>query len=342
MSPRKKKDICDEVEDVVNFDQEKLPPVTEWLPTGCTILDFAASNRFPGGLPVGRIIHVYGASSTCKSLFAYTIMGYAQRAGWDTYYDDVENSMNPEFADMCGVDLSHSGFHLGCSPTLEEFFDEFLGGAVKSGSGNNKLVVVDSITNLPAAIEKETDMDAATMGMYRAKQIHLGLRKWNRPMAESKVTLLCIDQTRKKIGGFGGETTSGGTGLEFLSTIRIHLTHRSKVTNSKKMAVGTWVDCEVTKTRFGPPFRGGLFKLDYSYGLDDISTNLGLLAFCQSGEIKESMKKTAKVTFMDETMTVKSWIKKIEEEDLEDKLKEAVWEAWQDLYKAPERKPRKW
>ena len=57
-----------------------LPDVTEFLQTGCTVLDFAIANSFPGGIPVGRITQIYGGFSTCKSVLSCAILGYAQRS----------------------------------------------------------------------------------------------------------------------------------------------------------------------------------------------------------------------------------------------------------------------
>jgi len=344
MSRTKKDDICDEVESLSNeCELLDLPPVDDWIQTGCTGLDFAVSNRYPGGLPCGRIIQIYGGSSTAKSLFAYTTMGYAQRAGYETYYDDTERSINPEFAAMCGMDMQHPDFHMWNSETIEEMFDSNIGNLVKNGSDRRKLVVIDSITVLPAIIEQEKKMDEQGYGAYRAKQIHLGLRTWSRKMADANITFLVIDQTRDNIKSpFASETTVGGKGLEFLASVRIYLKHKAKIQNSKKMNIGTWVDSTVVKTRFGPAFRGGLFRIQYDYGLDDISSNLALLALCQGTTDKDLMKLTTKVEFKGESYTIKKWVGVIEDEGWEEDLKLFVWESWKELYASDPRKERKW
>lgn len=341
---KRKKDVCDEVEELAQeCDLLDLPPVEDWLRTGCSGLDFAVSNRYPGGLPCGRIIQIYGGSSTAKSLFANTCMGYAQRAGWETYYDDVERSFNPEFSAMCGMSMGHSGFHMWHSETIEEMFDENIGALVEENSDTKKLVVIDSITNLPAKIEQAKGMDEQGYGAYRAKQIHLGLRTWGRRMVDSNITLLVIDQTRDNVKSpFASETTVGGRGLEFLSTVRIYLKHSAKIVNSNKMAIGTWVDATVVKTRFGPPYRKCKFRIQYDYGLDDISTNLALLALCQGTAEKETMKLTTKATFKGETYTIKKWVHVIEDEGWEEDLRQFVWESWQELYASDPRKERQW
>jgi len=351
--PRKKKsDICDEVESLSQeCDLLDLPPVEDWIQTGCTQLDLAVANRFPGGLPAGRITQIYGGSSTAKSLFAYTTMGYAQRSGYETYYDDTERSINPEFTTMCGMDMRHPKFHLWHSETIEELFDKNIGGLVASAEKlrkdgkeiPKKLVVVDSITVLPAEIEQDKKMDEQGYGAYRAKQIHLGLRSWGRRALDANITILVIDQTRANVKSpFASETTVGGLGLEFWSSVRIYLKGKAKIQNAKKVNIGTWVDSTVVKTRFGPAFRGGLFRIQYDYGLDDISSNLVLLAKCQGCTDKELMLLTTKVQFKGEEYTIKKWVKVVEENGWEDDLRQFVWDSWQDLYATDPRKERKW
>jgi len=349
---KKTEDICDEVESLSQeCELEDLPPVEDWIQTGCTVLDFAISNRFPGGIPAGRITQIYGGSSTAKSLFAYTTMGYAQRAGYLTYYDDTERSINPEFTRMCGMNMKHSGFHVWHSETIEEMFDKNIGGLVREAEklkkdGKDvpkKFVVIDSITVLPAEIEQEKKMDEQGYGAYRAKQIHLGLRSWGRRALDSNITILMIDQTRANVKSpFASETTVGGMGMEFWSSVRIYLKGKAKIQNSKKVNIGTWVDSTVTKTRFGPAYRGGLFRIEYSYGLDDIYSNLALLAKCQGASDKDLMLLTTKVIFKGETYTIKKWVHVIEDNEWEDDLREAVWEAWQGLHASDPRKERKW
>lgn len=355
--PRRKKDqeemdICDEAE-VISQDCGvlDLPPVEKWIRTGCTGLDFAIANRFPGGIPCGRITQIYGGSSTAKSMFAYTTMGYAQRDGFETFYDDTERSLNPEFATMCGMDMRRSDFHMWHSETIEELFDKNIGGLIAKAEKEKKdgkevpyrFVVVDSITVLPACIEQEKSMNEQGYGAYRAKQIHLGLRTWARRALDSRITILAIDQTRANVKSpFASETTVGGVGLEFWSSVRIYLKHKAKIQNSKKVNIGTWVHSTVVKTRFGPAFRECLFRIQYDYGLDDISTNLATLARCQGASDKELMLLTTKVKFQDQEYTIKKWVSVIENEGMEEELRQFVWDAWQELYASDPRKGRKW
>jgi protein RecA len=345
MGRRKSEDVMESAEEITQECKEtELPEVKDWCSTGCTTLDIAMSDRFPGGIPMGRIIQVYGGTSTCKSLFAYTIMGYAQRAGFGAYYADIERALNPDFAKRCGFNLDDKpSYEIGYPSTLEEFFDEWMDHIVKDGKAGNKIIIVDSLTALPSKMEIDKQMDEQGYGSVRARQMSLGFRKYRYKMAENSITLICIDQTRVDLKSpWGAEVTTGGKALDFYSDIRIHLKLSAKIKDSKDIIKGNWVDFCVDKTRFGPPFRDGTFKLLFDYGLDDIATNLSFLAYIQSKSMTEAMKTLAKVKFKGEEMTAKGWVTRIEAENLEAELKQAVWDAWQELYKPDDRKARVW
>lgn len=83
-------------------------PVTDWISTGCTLLDLAMADQLPGGLPVGRVSHIYGAPSTCKSVLASTILGYCQRTGKIGFYNDIEKTFNPIWATKYGLDYKNT------------------------------------------------------------------------------------------------------------------------------------------------------------------------------------------------------------------------------------------
>jgi hypothetical protein len=76
--------------------------------------------------------------------------------------------------------------------------------------------------------------------------------------------------------------------------------------------------------------------------LDDIYSNLALLAKCQGKSDKDLMLLTTKVDFKDEQYTFKKWVNVIEDNEWEEDLRKETWEAWQDLYATDPRKERKW
>jgi recombination protein RecA len=285
--------LAEEIQDTVKACEVlDLPDIKEWCTSGATILDLAISNVHPGGWPIGRIVQVYGGASTAKSVLATTILGSAIRSGKHAFYADIEHTLDPVFASYYGLDCSHENFHYGFQwhdkrdndeqpRTLEDFFDEFLAGLMKLQIRKPRIVVVDSLTALPAKIEVEKGMDQQGFGAYRAKQISLGLRKYLNLFVEKDVTLFIVDQTRDNVGGgqyAPPEVTTGGRGAEFYSSVRVYLRHGTKVMNSHEKEIGVWVNFQCAKNKVAPPFRKGKFKILFDYGLDDIATNLSFLA----------------------------------------------------------------
>lgn len=329
-----------------------LPDVTDFLQTGCTVLDFAIANRFPGGIPIGRIVQIFGGFSTCKSVLASSILGYAQRAGKGAYYGDVEHTLDPRFASFYGLDFSKlsniDDFNSDDAfpATIEEFFDEWLFKIIfkdKKGTSLNKkpkVVVTDTITALPAKIEVDKKMDDQGYGAYRAKQLSLGYRKYLKALSYSNTTLVILDQTRDKFGSmFGGESVPGGRGPEYYPSVRVYLKKDVKVKNTREKVMGVWTNFNVMKNKVGPPFRDGRFRILFDLGMDDTWSNLYFLSEVQNGS-KAAKKLTQEIHLWGEDKQIRSWVNRIEAENLEEKLREEVWKVWQEVYKPSERKPR--
>lgn len=375
MSPRKKEeDAAAKIRAAANECNSipDLPGVKEWISTGSTVLDLAVSNRYPGGIPVGRIFHIYGGTGTCKTVMAATTMGYAQRAGLETHYMDVEHMLGAEFVKhACGLDLA-TVTSIGYPETIEDLFDNWITNVIYPGgkprkskeeakkklskaakadekkstkkamNTKPKLIVVDSVSALASKFEMDHKMDEQGFGAYRAKQLSLAYRKYIKELAESNTTIFLIDQARDNMGSaFGGETCSGGRAKEYYSSVSLYLKKLREVQNPSKIAIGVWTRFKVLKNNVGPPFRVGRFRIMFDYGMDDIASNLWFLAYCQCGD-KAADKLTVKIDFNGETRTRKSWIKYVEEGNLEEELRKEVWKAWQKLHKSEDRKPRKW
>lgn len=331
-----------------------LPDVKSYLQTGCTVLDLAIANQFPGGIPETRIVQFFGGFSTCKSVLASLILGYAIRGGRDAYYGDIEHTLDSKFANLFGLDSSKLAnlydFENETFPaTIEEFFDVWLSNIIYKDVKHTKLnrkpkvIVTDTITALPAKFESETAMDKQGYGAYRAKQLSLGYRKYIRDLANSNTTLVIIDQTRDKFGSaFGGESVPGGRGPEYYPSVRVHLQKAGKVTNSSGAVTGIWVRFVVEKNKIGPPWREGRFKILFNHSLDDIDSNLYFLSERQNGKDKANNKSQTMMLWGKEPHTRKYWIKMVEGENLEAKLRDTVWTEWQEHYKTEPRKVRSW
>ena len=79
---------------ITELKREGLPPCKYYLSTGSTLLDLAISDRYPGGVGSGRVVHIYGDNSTAKSVLAQEILGSAQRMGGHAIFEDAEITLD--------------------------------------------------------------------------------------------------------------------------------------------------------------------------------------------------------------------------------------------------------
>src|SRR3954451_8325890 len=74
----------------------------ETLSTGSLAIDLALG---VGGLPLGRIIEIYGPESSGKTTFCLSVIAEAQRKGGLAAFIDVEHALDPKYARIVGVAL---------------------------------------------------------------------------------------------------------------------------------------------------------------------------------------------------------------------------------------------
>lgn len=337
-------EVAAEVADTDLLDD--LPSPVQYLSTGCTQLDLAISNILPGGFPVGRTVEIMGAASTSKTVLGMLAIGSCQRAGGVGYFVDVEDTFLPSWANMFGIDIANKDTFrlfggLKAPSTIEAFYDDFLAGVIEESKKDkrNKIIVVDSLTPLAAKDEVDRKLDEGSYKTQKAKQMSAAFRKYN-PIVLSKnnISIVYINQTRDNVDTRGPkETTSGGRALEFYTSVRIYLKVSSKIENSAAKKIGVWIKFEVTKNKVAPPFRDGMYRILFDYGLDDIFSNL---QFLKDNGYADGEKK---VKFAGENKMISTMVKHVEANNLEEQLKQEVAKVWKEVYKTETgRKQRIW
>ena len=321
-----------------------LPPVTQFLSTGCTILDLAITDKLPGGFGAGRISHIFGPESTAKTVLAQEPLGAAQRMGGIAHFVDVEYTLDKERA--------HKLFGLSCNigdenweeshpKTIEELFDGSIELLLKGKDKDSIAAMsIDSLSALPSEKEAEDALNVAGFGTTRARQLSTAFRKYIRKIAVSNVAVIFIDQTRKDIGSpFNAYTVSGGEALKFYASTRVQVSNRGKILNKHKMVIGVNIGFKVVKNKIGPPFREGIFRLIFDYGIDNVGTNIQWYTENSTNCPKGSFL----VPCANEIATVKGLgkaIKYVEDNNLEEQVIEAVEKLWRVVYEQEERKPK--
>ncbi len=314
---------------------DDLPPVIQYLSTGCTILDLAIADRLPGGFPAGRISHIYGKESASKSVLVCEPLGSAQRQGGNAYFVDSEGTLDKNRArDLFGVNIGKLDYLSNMEVedlTIGYFFDEYLPFVQSDIKGLNapSAVAIDSLSAIPSGIEISEDIDTKTYGTSRASMLSRGFRKHIWRINKLNLALIFVDQVRQNVGVVFGKqyTFSGGEALKFYATTRVEVSIKKTIKNKHDRVVGVEVNFKVDKNKIAPPYRQGTFYLIFDYGIDDIKTSLQWLKDNTKGSTRYFTPDTK-----ESYQSINQAIFYVEENNQEKWLQDLVYGKWKQIY----------
>ena len=260
--------------------------VEQFLTTGYPPLDKRISNKYKGGgLPVGRIVEIFGPESSGKTAIATNVMKAAQDLGGLAIFKDHENSFDINLAEKLGLNTDPDFWVYNKPDSFEQSVDEVMhdvlmarglalkdGAIVKTGpalfdESKPIVVVFDSL----AAMVPQSALKAAAArnmndntALSRATSAHFpSLTK----VAERTNTLIIfLNQIRTKLGVmYGDPTTSpGGDAPKFYASIRIKLGRTMLVNKATGETLGQQITCNVIKNKVNRPF----LKCQWNYLFD--------------------------------------------------------------------------
>ena len=250
------------------------------IPTGHFVLDFIIQygqdptkvdlNKVEGydpaktvGIPLGKLVEIFGEEGGGKSSLAYRIAGYAQKLGHKVLWIDIERSFQENLAYINGCDIDELYLY-----DKFDFGEDVIDNMYKAMESGVKVIILDSVANLVPKALMEAKTEKEFMGLL-PRLLSKSLGKLVTKAEENGTLLVFINQLREKIGQTWGDprTSPGGHSLHHNASLRLRI---DKI-NSKEadifvpdpeteedILIGRHSRVSLIKNRFAKPYRESL------------------------------------------------------------------------------------
>ena len=240
-------------------------------------------------------------------------------------------------------DLDTEIMTYGTPDTVPEVFQP-----VRTWEPKNLDVINGIFADSLAALSTEMELkDDDAYGMRRAKELSEELRKTCRTITKNNYLMVCSNQIRENVGRTSTFEqkwkTPGGKGVPFYSSLRLKMNKMGTLKRTRKIKgkdhkiiYGVEIEVEVYKSSIWHPYRTAPLTIDFGYGVDDIRENLKYVKKFYGAT-------TYNVENIKLAQGLEDSIALVEEENLQDKLRNEVIDIWEEIEEEfkVERKPKK-
>jgi len=236
----------------------------ERLPFGIPGLD----EILGGGIPVSRIVELYGPEQAGKTTLAYCLVAQSQKKGIPVYID-LEGQWDADWAATHGVNPKRL---LVVRPVAAEAAVDAIIESVRRGV---PVVVLDSVAAMEPIKAFKRRVDEPLVG-----QVPLLLNRVIRRILvyqkTSPTVVVFLNQLRDRMSvgrplfGEAAYATPGGRGLRHFTHLRLFVDRAGYLTVKKKDAkvrVGHKMAIRVVKSKISVPYREVFLELRYDTGL---------------------------------------------------------------------------
>ena len=268
--------------------ESALSTVSDYVDTGCMVLNAIISGSLYGGVPMGRITGFSGPSAAGKTYIINKILANGQKKGMIPVIFDTEAAVDA--SSTLGVGLNNDEVKYVPVQTVEDCRNQisaFLDGVIEAKMRDKFIISIDSLGNL--ASQKEIDdaekgKTAMDMGT-RAKGLKSMMRLLTFKAAQAGVTILFSNHTYDDPSAMFPtlvKAQSGGKGPVYLASVLVQLAKRDEKHDASRgdsdellpeanKVSGTTLRALTVKNRFVPPFLECEAYLNFKKGLDKYS-----------------------------------------------------------------------